>query len=249
MAKAVEMIEHELATTNDVPVSVLLAMAQGPEEAVARYTNKMQNVGLVCALFIVGAIGAVMSPPDMMLELDDDDWRFVAFYVFMHISCLCFFMNIVFFVHMMNWFPKLLHRDADIFIFFLSTQFDTQIELWCIQMTIIGLTSFFIGVYVVVCILFPVHIVMPVFCITFVVPAFALFLVHPRLGACRPVWATLARDVDANRAKHAAVLLDKIYRPRAEYDRSNAAGASASGGGTEMHPHITLQGQGSGPMV
>ena len=52
MRVAVDTMQAKLRESGDLPDGVKIALTQGAEECIARYKDKLSNLGIVCALFI-----------------------------------------------------------------------------------------------------------------------------------------------------------------------------------------------------
>lgn len=142
MRRAVALVRREFESKGRVPQTVLSCLVQGPEEAASKVMSKLANLALVSALFIVGAIDALINLPEVLLEDDVPFWVRSAFTCCMHVSVAAFTILIVFFTHMANHLPKIMHHDADVITFFLETDFDSAFTYYCTAPLIVGVVLF-----------------------------------------------------------------------------------------------------------
>jgi hypothetical protein len=228
MSAALREMRETLASTGALPLAVCVALCQGPEESLARINSRLANFALVAALFIVGALEAILNPPDALRDLEAESWQYVAFSTLLAVSIACFVLTISFFVHMANYLPRTLLRDADVFLFLLRSNFDSGAYNYCILPIEIGVTGVVFGFACAICAVYPPFVVLPV--------AFALFLPVVRLiGIDRRYGAITARGGVYQLYRHAQLqqdtilyLLDHVYAARAAHDENVLMAGSAS---------------------
>ena len=91
------------------------ALTQGVDEAMSREQNRLNNFALVAALFLTITVGPILEPP----ELQNDIMQKV-FAGFMIGSTMCFFLTIMFTIHITSLWTRVIHCDADYFQFLLD---------------------------------------------------------------------------------------------------------------------------------
>lgn len=204
--------------------------------------DKLSNLGIVCALFITTSIGIIASPPDWVMDDlghnggsahywslhgPEAAWPIILYVLL--ISSICLFLaNIIFFAHVMNWLPRILQRDSDIFLWLLEYNIEAQVETWCVKPLIWGIITFFLAVFTCVVRLFPAYVFG-----WFVFGGLAVsihMVTFAQVGAKHSRgWKHFENTVARrNRQAQLKYLLEEVYEPRAKLDPDTAHTATAS---------------------
>ena len=116
---------------------------------------------------------------------------------------------------MMNWLPRLLQRDSDIFLWLLEYNIEAQVEFWCVKPLIWGIVTFFLAVLTCVVRLFPAYVFGGLMFGGLAVPIHLVSFAQ--IGAKR--WDHFEKTVARrNRQEQLKYLLDEVYEPIAKLD-------------------------------